>query len=155
MTLAPTVRYSLVWLPAGFWDWHFVCFRGEQRATQSIQGETCMNHQKKSNFNPRWLWIYVTVVVCVSVEVLPTGEGDVRRLSKDRVPAGETGGSSARLPQELLPLCSLQHKAQVSRFLNFLFSFFIMSFDVFWPQWLTKNHKQGKLQNNTFATLYL
>ena len=40
----------------------------------------------------------------VCVEVLPTGEGDVLRLSKDSVPSGETGGSSACLPQKLLPL---------------------------------------------------
>lgn len=47
-------------------------------------------------------------------EVLPPGEGDVHRLSEDSVPAGETCGLPARLPQKLLPLCSLQHKAQVS-----------------------------------------
>lgn len=54
----------------------------------------------------------MTFIVCL--EVLPTGEGDLRRLSKDSVPAGEAGGSSACVPQKLLPLCSLQHKAQVS-----------------------------------------
>lgn len=63
-------------------------------------------------FNPCLLWIYVTIVVCV--EVQPTGEGDVHCLSEDGVPAGETDGSAACLPQKLLPLCSLQHKAQVS-----------------------------------------
>lgn len=54
----------------------------------------------------------VTVFVCLDVP--PTGEGDVCCLSEDCVPTGENGGSSACLPQNLLPLCSLQHKAQVS-----------------------------------------
>lgn len=67
-----------------------------------------MNHQKKNPIST----LVVVDVVCL--EVQPTGEGDVHRLSKDGVPAGETGGSSAGLPQKLLPLCSLQHDAQVS-----------------------------------------
>lgn len=50
---------------------------------------------------------------CVFLEVLPTSEGDVHRLSKDRVPAGEAGSSSTCLPQKLLPLCSLQRETQV------------------------------------------
>lgn len=49
----------------------------------------------------------------------------MHRLSEDRVPAGETGGSAACLPQKLLPLCSLQHQAQVSLTLFPEFSFLI------------------------------
>lgn len=55
---------------------------------------------------------YMSVLLCV-LEVLSTSEGDMHRLSKDCVPAGETGGSATCLPQKLLPLCSLQHKTQV------------------------------------------
>lgn len=51
---------------------------------------------------------------CVFLEVLPTSEGDMLRLSKDSVLVREIAGSSTGLPQKLLPLCSLQHKTQVS-----------------------------------------
>lgn len=86
-----------------------------------------MNYQKKTNFNPCSLWIYVAIVC---LEVLPTGAGDVHRVSKDSVPAGETGSSSACLPQELLPLCSLQRKAQVCRIFPEFSKIFLVSFDV-------------------------
>lgn len=48
------------------------------------------------------------------LEVLPTGEGDMLCLSKNSLSTGEVGSSSAHLPQNLFPLCSLQYKTQVS-----------------------------------------
>lgn len=71
-----------------------------------------MNHQKKNLISTLINYGYTLLLLCL--EVQPPGEGDVHRLSEDGVPAGETGGSSARLPQKLLPLHSLQHNAQVS-----------------------------------------
>lgn len=50
----------------------------------------------------------------VFLEVLPTSEGDVHCLFENGVPSGEAGHSPACLPQKLLPLYSLQHKAWVS-----------------------------------------
>lgn len=50
----------------------FCLFQGRTASSPKQRGwvshhnkqETCKNHQKKSNFNPGWLWIYVTVLVC-------------------------------------------------------------------------------------------
>ena len=50
----------------------FCLFQGRTASSPKQQGwvshhskqETCTDNKKKSNFNPRWLWIYVTVIVC-------------------------------------------------------------------------------------------
>ena len=47
------------------------------------------------------------------VELPAACEGDVCDVPEDGVSSGETRGQSARLPQLLLPLLTLQHQTQV------------------------------------------
>lgn len=46
-------------------------------------------------------------------ELPSASQGDVCVLSEDCLSSGEAGGQPAHLPQLLLPLLTLQHKAQV------------------------------------------
>lgn len=60
----------------------------------------------------------LTLCVYVCAGLPSACERDLCVVSEDGLSSGEAGGQSARLPQLLLPLLTLQHQTQVSTTVN-------------------------------------